>query len=68
MKLIERTKCPICEDNEIISIYKLSYQDTKIKFFLETYYDKKLNLDLISHNNYNLLECKNCRFIFQESV
>ena len=68
MKLIERTKCPICEDNKIISIYKLSYQDTKIKFFLETYYDKKLNLDLISHNDYNLLECKNCRFIFQESV
>ena len=68
MELIERIKCPICENNKLVSIYRLSYQDTKIKNFLETYYNKKLNLDLISHNDYNLLECKNCSFIFQKFV
>ena len=44
MKLIERTKCPICEDNEILSIYRLSYQDTKIKSFFENEDEKKVKL------------------------
>ncbi len=68
MKLIKRIKCPVCNFDKIQSIYKLSYRDPKIKNFLEVYYNKKLNLDLIADNNYNLLECKNCKFIFQEHI
>ena len=68
MKLIERDHCPICKTSEILSIYRLSYQDTKIKSFFEYYYKKKLNLDLISQYDYNLLECQNCKFIFQQFI
>ena len=68
MQLIKRTKCPICNFKKIESIYKLSYRDSKIKNFLEVYYNKKLNLDLINDDDYNLLECKNCKFIFQEFI
>ena len=68
MKLIKRIKCPVCNFKKIWSIYKLSYGDLEIKNFLEVYYNKKLNLDLITSNDYNLLECKNCKFIFQESI
>ena len=68
MKLIKRIKCPVCNFEKILSIYKLPYRDPKIKNFLEVYYNKKLNLDLITDNNYNLLECKNCKFIFQEAI
>jgi hypothetical protein len=68
MKLIKRIKCPVCNLKKIWSIYKLSYGDLEIKNFLEVYYNKKLNLDLITNNDYNLLECKNCKFIFQESI
>ena len=38
MKLIERDHCPICKTSEILSIYRLSYQDTKIKSFFENEY------------------------------
>ena len=68
MKLIERDHCPICKTSEILSIYRLSYQDTKIKSFFEYYYKKKLNLDLIAQYDYNLLECQNCKFIFQQFI
>ena len=68
MKLIKRIKCPVCNFDKTQSIYKLSYKDSKIKNFLEVYYNKKLNLDLIADNNYNLLDCKNCKFIFQEFI
>ena len=68
MKLIERDHCPICKTSEILSIYRLSYQDTKIKSFFEYYYKKKLNLDLIAPYDYNLLECQNCKFIFQQFI
>ena len=68
MKLIERDHCPICKTSEILSIYRLSYQDTKIKSFFKYYYKKKLNLDLIAPYDYNLLECQNCKFIFQQFI
>ena len=29
---------------------------------------KKLNLDLIAQYDYNLLECQNCKFIFQQFI
>ena len=56
MKLIKRIKCAVCNFKKIWSIYKLSYGDLEIKNFLEVYYNKKLNLDLITSNDYNLLE------------
>ena len=31
MKLIKRIKCPVCNFEKILSIYKLPYRDPKIK-------------------------------------
>ena len=68
MKLISRNSCPICETTTISSIYKLSYQDLRIKNFLKIYYKDRLPLNLLNEYNYELLECNNCKFIFQKFI
>ena len=68
MKLISRNNCPICETTTISSIYKLSYQDLRIKNFLKIYYKDRLPLNLLNEYNYELLECNNCKFIFQKFI
>ena len=68
MKLVSRNNCPICETTTISSIYKLPYQNLKIKNFLKIYYKDRLPLDLLNDYNYELLECNNCKFIFQKFI
>ena len=68
MKLVSRNNCPICEKNTISSIYKLPYQDIKIVNFLKIYYKDRLPLNLLNGYDYDLLECNNCKFIFQKFI
>ena len=68
MKLVSRNNCPICETTTISSIYKLPYQDLKIKNFLKIYYKNRLPLNLLNGYDYDLLECNNCKFIFQKFI
>ena len=68
MKLIERIYCPVCDNKSLKSIYKLSYQDPKIKKFIDTYYHNRLPLNIIAKYDYDLIECQNCKFIFQKFI
>jgi len=68
MKLIARNNCPICKSFSTQLIYKLSYQDSKIRNFLRIYYKNRLPLDLIAEYNYELIECNICNFIFQKFI
>ena len=68
MKLIPRIYCPVCDNKSLKSIYKLSYQDPKIKEFLEIYYQNRLPINLIAEYDYDLVECQNCKFVFQKFI
>ena len=39
-----------------------------MKNFLSSYYKKNINLDELKNFNYVLLECDNCKLIFQEQI
>jgi 2-polyprenyl-3-methyl-5-hydroxy-6-metoxy-1,4-benzoquinol methylase len=68
MKLIVRNNCPICKSFSTKLIYKLSYQDSTLTNFLKVYYKNRLPISLISKYNYELIECKVCRLIYQKYV
>lgn len=68
MKLIERNNCPICKSFSIQSIYSLSYQNSKLQNFLTTYYKNRLQLNLVSQYDYELIECNICKLIFQKYI
>ena len=68
MKLIARDNCPICKSFSTQLIYKLSYQDSKLRNFIKIYYKNRLPLNLISEYDYELIECNICKFIFQKFI
>jgi len=68
MNLIERKRCPVCDKEKFNSLFKISYNDQKLKNFLLDYYHNRLNFNIISNYYYEILECINCKFIFQKNI
>lgn len=70
MNMIERKKCPCCNDKKFKELYRIPYKDKKISFFLIKYYGKKIIplLKIISKYHYILIYCINCKFIFQKYI
>ena len=68
MDLIQRLNCPICQNKSFKSLIKISYQANSMKKFLDDYYKNKIPHDLLNNKDYELLECDNCKLIFQKFV
>ena len=68
MKLIERTKCPICYCLNYKSLFKISYNDMNVLNFLNEYYSGRMPVNFLKDYNYELMECINCRLIFQKYI
>ena len=68
MKLIERTKCPVCFTLEYEILFTISYSDEKILKFLAEYYNNTMPTHLLKNFNYQLAECIKCKLIFQKYI
>ena len=68
MKLIERTSCPVCSSSDLKLLFSMSYRNKEILKFLGEYYDGKIPTYLIEKYDYKLIECKNCKLIFQKFI
>ena len=63
-------KCKICNQNGK-SIYSKSFNDEILKLFLATYYGEskyKNFKNRLGATNYELLKCKDCKFIWQKNI
>lgn len=68
MKLIERTNCPVCSNSKFKILFSISYNDEKILKFFYDYYSGKMPINFLDKYDYQLLECNNCRLIFQKYI
>ena len=68
MKLIERINCPVCFNLEHKILFKISYKDEKILKFLNEYYENKMPVHLLKDFDYQLVECNECKLIFQKYI
>jgi 2-polyprenyl-3-methyl-5-hydroxy-6-metoxy-1,4-benzoquinol methylase len=68
--MIDRKKCPCCQNKKFKEIYRISYNDRKLSDFLIRYYGKKIihQLKKLSKYYYILNSCVNCNLIFQKYV
>ena len=63
-------KCKICNQNGE-SIYSKSFNDEVLKLFFINYYGEskyKNFKNKLKATNYELLECKNCKFVWQKNI
>lgn len=68
MVLIKRINCPTCNKTTFKELYSLSYSSRKMNFFLERYYKDSIEIKKLEKYQYRLLECMNCKLIFQEQI
>lgn len=70
MRLIERTHCPSCNNDNLKELFSLNYTDQKIIDFLEKFYgkNKMYFFKNIENEKYVLSECNQCKMIFQKFI
>ena len=68
MQLIERTKCPVCFSSKFKIIFSISYKNEKILKFFYDYYNGNMPTNILEKYDYQLLECSDCRLIFQKYI
>ena len=68
MSLIERKKCPICNQKNFKLIYCISFKNLKINKFLRNHFSKKFPEKIFNNKNYELNECNICNVLFQKYI
>ncbi len=64
---IVRKKCPFCESNKIIEIYKKDYYSEDIINFLKSHLNN-FPLEILKNKEFIIMECKTCKGIFQKNI
>ena len=68
MKLIERGKCPYCEEIKFNSLYKKNYNSEILQLFLHKYYKNDEIKNILKSNIYEITECIKCNCLFQKYI
>ena len=65
---IKRIVCPICSCKEKFILKSLSYSDSKVFIFLQTYYSGRVPKLVVEDVNYVIAKCIGCGLIYQENI
>ncbi|WP_242133237.1 class I SAM-dependent methyltransferase [Aestuariivivens marinum] len=67
---IKRIECPVCTSKKLILLYEKSYEDEKIKTYLDGFYNPQggIEHEFLKDISYTLKQCLTCDLIFQESI
>ncbi len=68
MKLIERSKCPYCEEIKFNSLYKKNYNSEILQLFFHKYYKNDEIKSILKSNIYEITECIKCNGLFQKYI
>ena len=68
MPLTKRSFCPVCKNTKIKEIFSLPYNSREMINFLSVYYKGRIDIKKLNGKYYKLLECLNCKLIFQEQI
>lgn len=63
-----RTECPVCSSNGLFTVYKRSYEDPRIREYLEVAYHGNVEYHYLEGQDFEIVECESCRFLFQRNV
>ena len=64
----QRTSCPLCGADKIIRLCRISFADTRMREFLAGFYRGRLPLHLLEDENYRVVTCGNCGFLYQDRI
>ena len=68
ISFFERQHCPGCASTDIESVYHLSYADDRLKQFIESFYQQRVDYRLLENQVYEIDKCLQCSLLFQRFV
>lgn len=63
-----REHCPGCSSQDIESIYRLNYADDRLKQFIESFYQQRIDYQLLEDQGYEIDKCNQCGLLFQRFI
>lgn len=63
-----RTRCPVCDGANLVSLYKRSYQDPWMREYISIEYQGRMETQYLAGLHYEIVECRVCGFLFQSDV
>ena len=66
----KRDKFPVCTNRNLIEVYSINYDDPVLIKYLKDFYNQQggIEFEYIKNAIYTLLECSECKLIFQQYV
>ena len=65
---VQRNLCPVCGSTQLARLCEISYADERMREFLATFYRGRLPLQLLKRENYRVVSCGGCGFLFQDRI
>ena len=65
---VERDGCPLCDARHARLLVELSYGDSRLRSFIERFYQGRAPLDQLAGHYYRVLQCDRCGFIYQDPI
>ena len=63
-----REHCPVCEGRDAATLYEEDFSEGETRAFLARYYQGRVPAEVLRGVPFRLLQCAECRFIWQEFV
>ena len=64
----EREYCPGCASKDIGRIYQLNYADDRLRQFIESFYQQRIDYRLLENEVYEIDKCHQCGLLFQRFI
>tara|TARA_B100000900_G_scaffold416209_1_gene450076 strand:+ start:2606 stop:3532 length:927 start_codon:yes stop_codon:yes gene_type:complete len=67
-QMLSRRSCPICSSKESNVLFSIPFSDKKVEEYLTNFYENRAKLKYLVNKNYILIECLNCKCIYQKNI
>lgn len=67
---VTRYKCPICQSEQLRTLYQIPFDEPPIKDYLVNFYSSpgKVEFEYLEGATYHLCECEECSLVFQREI
>jgi 2-polyprenyl-3-methyl-5-hydroxy-6-metoxy-1,4-benzoquinol methylase len=65
---LQRDVCPLCAATEFRLLCEIPFRDQQLAGFIEEFYRGRLRPGLLTEASYRIVSCRQCEFIFQDSI
>lgn len=68
MAFVLRDNCSVCSSTDVTLVLDLPYTDTRVRAFIDVYYEGRVPENVLTSGNYRLASCNQCGLLYQAEI